>query len=394
MIYLDHSATTYVDQEVMAAMKPYFTEDFGNPSSMHQLGLSAKEAVQEARQSIAQILNCQPNEIIFTSGGTESVNLALQGLAQEKKQGHIITTKTEHHAVLNTCKYLETQGTQKSKISGATQGGFQITYLDVDQYGQVQPEQIEKAIKPNTILVTIIYANNEIGTINNIKEISKITKKHNIPLHTDACQAGLLDLNTGADLLTLNSSKLYGPKGIGILYKNKNIKIQPIIHGGGQEFNLRSGTENVPSIVGFAKALELVQKNKEQETQRLTQLRDKLITEIKKIHKTILNGHPTQRLPGNVNISFADIEGESIVLHLNEQGILASTGSACTSKELEASHVLLATGQPPEIAHGSIRFTLGKQTTEKDIDEVLKKLPIIIKSLRKISPIKLEVKND
>ncbi|MFC1801278.1 cysteine desulfurase family protein [Nanoarchaeota archaeon] len=380
MIYLDHSATTYVDEEVMAAMKPYFTQHFGNPSSMHQSGLKAKEAVQEARQTIAKILNCQPAEIIFTSGGTESVNLALQGIAKEKKSGHIITTKTEHHAVLDTCKYLEAQG-------------FQVTYLDVDRYGQVQPEQIEKAIKENTILITIIYANNEIGTINNIKEISKITKEHNIPLHTDACQAGLLDLNTGADLLTLNGSKIYGPKGIGILYKNKNIKLQPIIYGGGQEFNLRSGTENVPGIVGFAKAFELIQKNKEAETQRLTQLRNKLMQTLTKSPKSILNGHPTERHPGNVNISFADVEGESIVLHLNEQGIQASTGSACTSELLEASHVLVACGQPAEIAHGSIRFTLGKQTTEKDINEVIEKLPKIIESLRKISPINLEVKN-
>lgn len=379
MIYLDHSATTYVDEKVMAEMKPYFTEDFGNPSSMHQLGLSAKEAVQAARESIAKILNCQPEEIIFTGGGTESVNLAIQGLAKQKGQGHIITTKTEHHAVLETCRYLESQG-------------FEVTYLDVDRYGQVQPEQVEKAIKENTILVTVIYANNEIGTINPIKEISKITKKHNIPLHTDACQAGILDLNTGADLLTLNGSKIYGPKGIGILYKNKNIKIQPIIYGGGQENNLRSGTENVPAIVGFAKALESVQKNKEVESLRLTNLRNKLIAELKKIPKTILNGHPTQRHPGNVNISFADIEGESIVLHLNEQGILASTGSACTSSDLEPSHVLVATGQPAEIAHGSIRFTLGKQTAEKDIDEVITILPNIIESLRKISPIQLEVK--
>lgn len=378
MIYLDHSATTYVDEKVMAAMKPYFTDDFGNPSSMHQLGLKAKEAVQAARESIAKILSCLPEEIFFTSGGTESINLAIQGIAKEKRQGHIITTKTEHHAVLETCRHLESQG-------------FEVTYLGVDQYGQVQPEQVEKAIKPNTILVTIIYANNEIGTINPIKEISKITKKHNIPLHTDACQAGLLELNTGAELLTLNGSKIYGPKGIGILYKNKNIKIQPLIYGGGQENNLRSGTENVPGIVGFAKALQLIQKNKEIESIRLTNLRNKLITELKKIPKAILNGHPTERHPGNVNISFADIEGESIVLHLNEQGILASTGSACTSTDLEPSHVLVACGQPAEIAHGSIRFTLGKQTTEKDIDEVISKLPKITGSLRKISPIHLEV---
>jgi len=380
MIYLDHSATTYVDSEVKKEMDRYFSQDYGNPGSMHQMGLTAKEAVKQSREKIAKILNCESQEIIFTSGGTESVNLTIQGIAKEKGQGHIITTKTEHHAVLNTCKYLETQN-------------FEITYLDVDQYGQVTPEQIEKAIKENTILVTVIYANNEIGTINNIKEISKITKKHNIPLHTDACQAGLLDLNTGADLLTLNGSKLYGPKGIGILYKNKSIKIQPLIFGGGQESGLRSGTENVPGIVGFAKALELVQKNKEQETIKLTYLRNKLITELTKLSKTILNGHPTERLPSNVNISFADIEGESIVLHLNEQGICASTGSACTSKELEASHVLTACGQPAEIAHGSIRFTLGKQTTEKDIDKVIEKLPKIIESLRKLSPINLEVKN-
>ncbi|MBW2963312.1 cysteine desulfurase [Candidatus Woesearchaeota archaeon] len=381
MIYLDHSATTYVDLEVKKEMDRYFSQEFGNPGSMHQAGLTAKEAVKNAREKIAQILNCQPQEIIFTSGGTESVNLAIQGLAKEKKQGHIITTKTEHHAVLETCKALEKQG-------------FEVTYLDVDKFGMVNPGDVGKNIKPNTILVSIIYANNEIGTINNIKEISKITKKHNIPLHTDACQAGLLDLNVGADLVTLNGSKIYGPKGIGILYKNKNIKLQPIIYGGGQEFNLRSGTENVPGIVGFARALELIQKNKEQESKRLIQLRDKLIENIKKIPKAILNGHPTERHPGNVNFSFADIEGESIVLHLNEQGICASTGSACTSNDLEPSHVLIAAGQPAEIAHGSIRFTLGKQTTEKDIEEVIEKLPKIIESLRKISPVQLEIKNE
>jgi len=379
MIYLDHSATTYVDPEVKKEMDRYFSQEFGNPGSMHQAGLTAKEAVKDARNKIAQILNCLPEEIIFTSSGTESVNLAIQGIAKEKKNGHIITTKTEHHAVLETCKALEKQG-------------FEVTYLDVDQYGQVTPEQIEKNIKENTVLVSVIYANNEIGTINNIKEISKITKKHNIPLHTDACQAGILDLNVGADLMTLNGSKIYGPKGIGILYKKKSVKIQPIIYGGGQEFNLRSGTENVPAIVGFAKALELIQKNKEQETEKLIQLRDKLIENIQKIPKAILNGHPEQRHPGNVNFSFADIEGESIVLHLNEQGIYASTGSACTSNDLTPSHVLTACGQPAEIAHGSIRFTLGKQTTEKHINEVIEKLPKIIESLRKISPVNLEVK--
>lgn len=381
-IYFDYSATTYVDERVKKEMNRYFSKEFGNPSSFHDYGLKAKLAVDEARNKIKSIINADfPEEIIFTGSGTESINLAIQGLAREKKSGHIITTKVEHHSVLDTCKFLGSQN-------------FEVTYLDVDQYGLVSPEQVEKAIKSNTILISIIYANNEIGTINSISEIGKVAKKYNIPFHTDACQAGLLNLNVkelNVDFLTINGSKIYGPKGTAILYKKKNIKIQPLLFGGGQEFNLRSGTENVPGIVGIAKALELIQQNKEEESRRLINLRDKAVKEILKIQDTKLNGHQTQRLPHNINISFLNIEGESLILLLNAKGICASTGSACTSQSLEPSHVITAIGAPFELAHGSLRLTLGRKTTEKEIDYLLKILPKVVKKLRKISPFKLKI---
>lgn len=385
-IYLDNAATTHVDKEVLKEMTKYFSVKYGNPGSFHSKGLEAKEAVDDSRKKIADILNCQTEEIIFTSGGTESVNLAIKGIAfaNKSKGNHIITSKIEHHAVLYSCEYLE-------------KNGFDVTYIDVDKYGLVNPEDVKKAITDKTILISIMYANNEIGTIEPIKKIGEIAKAKRIYFHTDACQAGsmnldVLDLNV--DLMTLNSGKIYGPKGAGLLYVKKGVKIEPLLHGGGQEFGLRSGTENVPGIVGFAKALELVQKNKEKENKRLIKLRDYLIRNIlKKIPKTILNGHLTERLPNNVNVSFLDIEGEAIVLHLNEYGIYASTGSACTSKSLEPSHVITAIGLPYEASHGSIRFSLGKETEMEDIKYVLKVLPGIVKSLRKISPVKLNIKH-
>ena len=378
--YLDYAALTPIDPEVEKEMKKYNSISYGNPGSMHDAGLAAKDALDSAREKIAKILNCSPNEIIFASGGTESINLAIKGIAFASSGRHIITSKIEHHAVLHTCEYLE-------------KNGFDVTYLNVDKYGLVNPKDVEKAIRDDTILITIMYANNEIGTIEPMEEIGRIAKKHSIPFHTDACQAGLLDLDVkklNVDLMTLNSSKIYGPKGVGLLYKRKGIVIEPIVHGGGQEFGLRSGTENLPGIVGFAKALELMQKNKSKESKRLIALRDKLIKGLLKIPKAFLNGHPAKRLANNVNVSILDIEGEAVLLHLNEKGICASTGSACTAKSLEPSHVITSLGLPYEAAHGSLRFSLGKYTTGKDIDAVLKYLPEIVKNLRLLSPVRLK----
>jgi len=381
--YLDNAATTPVDKRVLDAMLPYFSEKYGNPGSMHKKGLEAKEAVEESRKNVAKLIGAEPDEIIFVSGGTESDNLALIGVAnalrEEGKGNHIITTKIEHHAVLDTCKYLEEQG-------------FRVTYVDVEKNGIVNPKEIEKAITKNTILISVMYANNEIGTIQPISEIAKIAKSKGILFHTDACQAAeYLDINVknlGVDLMTLNGSKIYGPKGIGILYAKKGIVIKPLIYGGGQEKGIRSGTENVPAIVGFAKALEIAQKEREKESKRLTRLRNKLIEGIKnKIPNIHINGDLNKRLPNNANISFFGVEGESVVLHLDANGVCASTGSACSSHSLEPSHVIKALGLSDEASHGSIRFTLGRHTTEEDINKVLKKLPKIIESLRRISPI-------
>jgi len=387
-IYLDHSATTYLDPRVKKQMDKYFCEEFGNPGSFNTIGLRAKKAVDKARNGIAKMLGAKSNEIVFTGSGTESVNLAIKGVvrANKDKGKHITTTTIEHHAVLDTCEYLEKYE------------GFKVTYLEVDKYGLVTPEQVEKAIRKDTVLISVMYANNEIGTIEPIKEIGKIAKKHKILFHTDACQAGCSqDLNVNnlnVDLMTLNGSKIYGPKGTGMLYIRNGVRIQPIIHGGGQERGLRSGTENVPGIVGFAKALELCQKEKEKENQRLIKLRDKLIKYItSKIQKTFLNGHPTKRLPNNANITILDIEGEAIMLYMNKYGICASSGSACTSKTLDPSHVIMGIGLPYEAAHGSIRFSIGRRTTEKDIDKVIKVLPGIVENLREISPVKLELED-
>lgn len=382
-IYLDHAATTYVDERVKKAMDPYFNEIFGNPGSFHTIGLRAKEAMERSRNTVAKILGAADKEIIFTGSGTESINMAIKGVARahKNKGKHIITQKTEHHAVLDTCEYLENEE------------GFKITYLDVDRFGVIDLKQLETSITKETILITIMYANNEIGTIQPIKQIAEMAKKHKVLFHTDACQAaGYLDIdvkNLGVDLMTINGSKVYGPKGVGILFIRSGVLIHPLIHGGGQEFGKRSGTENVSYIVGIAKALELAQQERKSEVARLTKLRDKLIKGLLKIPKTLLNGHPKDRLPNNVNITFLDVEGEAILLYLDREGICASSGSACTSHSLDPSHVIIATGLPYEAAHGSIRFSLGKKTTDKDIDTVLNVMPGIVKRLRQLSPVKL-----
>lgn len=381
-IYFDNAATTKVREEVIEEMEKFFDEKYGNPSSFHYKGLEAKKAVDEARKRVARILNCKADEIVFTGGGTESINLALKGVAfaNRSRGKHIITTKIEHPAVLNSCKWLEKQG-------------FDVSYVDVDADGLVKIDEFKKAIREDTILISAMYANNEIGVVQNISEIGKIARERGIYFHSDGCQAaGALDIDAdklNVDLLTLNGSKIYGPKGVGLLYIRDGVRIEPWIHGGGQERGMRGGTENVAGIVGFAKALELVQNEREKENERLIILRDRLIEGLLKIKDTRLNGHRTKRLPNNVNVSFFDIEGESILLHLNEKGIFASTGSACSSHSLEPSHVLLALGLPHEVAHGSIRFSLGKETKEEDVDYVLRVIPEIVSDLRKISPIKI-----
>ena len=384
-IYFDNAATTKTREEVVSEMKKYFDDEYGNPSSFHYKGLRAKDAVDSARERVASVLGCKSGEIIFTGSGTESINLALKGVAfaNRKKGRHIITTKIEHPAVLNSCKWLEKEG-------------FEVSYAAVDSEGIVKIDELKKMIRKDTILISVIYANNEIGVLQNISEIGKICGERGILFHSDGCQAaGMLDLNVsqlGVDLLTLNGSKIYGPKGVGILYVRDGVKVEPLVHGGGQEKGMRGGTENVPAIMGFALALELAQKEKAGENRRLTELRDYFIFELLKIGKTRLNGNRTRRLPNNINVSFLDIEGESILLQLGEKGIFASTGSACSSHSLEPSHVLLALGLPHEVAHGSIRFSLGKETTKEEIDYVLDEVPKIVSELRKISPIKIEIK--
>lgn len=383
-IYLDHAATTYVRDEVLDEMNKYFSEEYGNPGSFHTIGLRNKRVVQESRKKVQEILNARnPKEIIFTGSGTESVNLAIKGVAERHGTGHIITSTIEHEAVLETLYYLETKK------------GFEVTKVPVDRYGVVNPKDVEDAIRPDTILVTIMYANNEVGTIQPIDEIGKICKDKKVIFHTDACQGGgALDLDVqklNVDMLTLNGSKIYGPKGIGMLYKRSIIKLVPLIHGGGQEFGVRSGTENVPFIVGFTKALELGNEERTKENERLIELRTFLEQSIiDTIPKSFLNGHPTKRLPNNVNITIADIEGEAMMLYLNKYGICASSGSACTSATLEPSHVILAMNLPYEVAHGTLRLTLGKRTTKQELKKIIEVLPDVVKQLRRISPVKLD----
>jgi len=432
-----------MDKRVKKAMEPYWTENFGNPNALYKEGLIARSAVETAREDIAKVLGARAKEIIFTNGGTESDNLAIFGITGGMKQNfsrftlprsgagsdatqnfasfrpHVITTKFEHHAVLNSCKRLEKEG-------------FEVAYLDVGKEGVVNPEDVKRALRPETILVSIMYANNEIGTVQPIREIAKVIRdfrkqgaakqnfsRFTLPrsgagsdasqnfalprlsavfpyFHTDACQApGYLDINVerlGVDLMTINGSKIYGPKGIGLLYAKNGIKLEPLLYGGEQERKLRPGTENVPAIVGLAEALKIAEQEREKESARLVKLRDYFINRLLgEIPKTVLNGHPTQRLPNNINVSILDAEGESIVLYLDEAGVACSTGSACASESLEPSHVILAIGKPRAYAHGAARFSLGRATTKKDIDYVMKVLPDIIKKLRMFSPVNIKI---
>ena len=380
IIYMDHAATTYAAKEVVEAILPYFSEEFGNPSSVYSIGQSNKIALDIARKQVALAIHAGPDEIFFTNGGTESDNWALKGVAfaNERKGKHIITTSIEHHAVLHSCEWLASRG-------------FEITYLPVDKYGMVSPDSVKKAIRPDTTLISIMYANNEVGTIQPITEIGKIAREHGIYFHTDAVQAVghiPIDVTTNnIDLLSLSGHKLYGPKGVGALYIKKGTRIQSFIHGGAQEKKRRAGTENVPGIVGLGVAIERAVNKMPEETKRLTVLRDELIRELLKIPAAHLNGHPTKRLPNNTNIIFEYIEGESILLFLNMKGICASTGSACNSASLEPSHVLTAMGISHEIAHGSVRLTLGERTTEEDVKYVIEMLTETVNKLRKISPL-------
>ncbi|MDO8500099.1 MAG: cysteine desulfurase family protein [bacterium] len=436
-VYLDHAATTYLDPRVKEAMEPYWEIEYGNPSSLYRAGRKAKEVLDGARQTVARLLNCRPEEIIFTGGGTEAINLAIFGVANFYSQilknlrigadtnrrgasrGHLITSKIEHHAVLHSMGALEKEG-------------FEVTYLDVDEYGLIDPEKVKAAIRPDTILVSIMYANNEIGTVEPISEIAKIIKHvreerkkegSSTPIffHTDACQAaGALEMDVqklGVDLLAMNASKIYGPKGVGCLYVRRGVRLTPLIYGGGQENNLRSGTENISGIVGLTKAFEIAQLEREKESARLIQLRDyftwRLLKEIPKVVlngpppeggvpangetlsfelcPTMLGGHPINRLPNNINVSVLDIEGEAVILYLDAKGIYISTGSACASTSLDPSHVILALGRPYEYAHSSLRFTLGQKTTKEDLDYVMEVLPGVVEILRVISPIRMEV---
>lgn len=381
-IYMDHAGTTPMRKEVLDAMYPYLTEKFGNPSSIFSYGREAKSALESSRKKVAKLINAQPQEIYFTSGGTESDNWALKGIAlSNKEKNHIITSNIEHHAVLRTCGRLEKQG-------------FKVTYLPVDKYGLVDPKQLADAITDKTVLVSIMHANNEIGTIEPIKELVEVVKEkdEDIYFHTDAVQTvGKIPVDVkelGVDLLSMSSHKIYGPKGIGALFIKNGKNIKPILTGGDQESKKRAGTENMPAIVGFGKAAELVGQDLKEQQVKLTRLRDYLIKGImEKIPYTRLNGHPTKRLPHNVNICFEFIEGESMLLNLDMKGICASSGSACTSGSLEPSHVLLAIGLPPEIAHGSLRLTLGRENTKEEVEYVIEELQNIVSKLRKMSPL-------
>lgn len=380
-VYLDHAATTPLASEVLEVMLPFLDQTFGNPSSIYKKGREARAALDAARDKIAAFLGASSGEIYFTSGGSEADNLALKGyaLANRAKGKHLITSSVEHHAVFDTMKYLEKMG-------------FEVTYLPVDEYGMVSPEELEKAIKSDTILVSIMYANNEVGTINPIPELARISREAGAAFHTDAVQAGgVLDLDVtklGVDMLSLSAHKFYGPKGVGLLYLRKGIRVDPLIHGGAQERGKRAGTENVAGIVGMAKALELAYGSREEHNRRITAMREQLILGLRdRIPEIKLNGHPTQRLPNNVNISIRYIEGESLLLSLDMQGVAASSGSACTSGSLDPSHVLLAMGIPHEIAHGSLRLTLGRENTAEDVEYLLDVLPPIVTKLRAMSPL-------
>lgn len=381
IIYLDNAATTRTKTEVVEAMLPYFTEKFGNPSSVYEFAGQNKNAVTEAREGIAKTLHTSAADIYFTAGGSESDNWALKAAmeAYQEKGNHLITSKIEHHAILHTCEYLE-------------QHGCEVTYLDVDEKGVVDLEQLKNAIRPTTVLISIMYANNEIGTIQPVKEIGRIAKEYGVLFHTDAVQAfGQLPINVeeeNIDMLSASGHKLNGPKGIGFLYIKKGLKLRSLIHGGAQERKRRAGTENVPGIVGFGKAVELAVSSMEARAKQETELRDYLISRVlAEIPYVRLNGHRTKRLPNNANFSFQFIEGESLLIMLDMKGICASSGSACTSGSLDPSHVLLAIGLPHEIAHGSLRLTLSDETTKEDIDYTIEQIKEIVAKLRSMSPL-------
>jgi cysteine desulfurase len=383
-IYLDHAATTAVDPRVVEAMLPYWTQQYGNASSIYDLGRQAHHALDQARQTVAEILNCMPNEVVFTSCGTESDNLALRGVAFERRhranKNHIISSPIEHHAIGHTLEQMDKQF------------GFQVTYVPVDCYGMVNPYDVEQAIRPDTAIISIMYANNEVGTIEPIAEIGKIARAHKIPFHTDAVQAGgSLSLDVKAlnvDMMSLSAHKFYGPKGVGVLYARRGVPFLPMQTGGGHERQRRAGTENVPYIVGLATALKLAYQEHRESNERITRLRDKLIAGVlEHIPDSQLSGHPTQRLANNASFLFKYVEGESILLNLDLLGIAASSGSACTSGSLEPSHVLRAMGFPHEVAHGSLRLSLGKENTDQDVDYVLEVLPGIVTKLRRMSPL-------
>ena len=383
-IYMDYAATTPVDKEVLKEMSPYFNKYYGNASSIHSIGKKAFEAVENSREQIASLLNSNSDEIIFTAGGTESDNIAIKGVTYKNKNKkgskgyNIITSEIEHPAVLETCKHLEKQG-------------FSVKYLPVDKYGLINPAELDKSISKDTFLITIMYANNEIGTIEPMQEIGRIAKSHNVLLHTDAVQAVgkvLIDVNKlNIDLLSISSHKIYGPKGVGALFIRKGIKLQTIAHGGGQEKGFRSSTHNSPGIVGLGKACELGKTRLEKDVAHMEKLRNLLIKEILNIEQSYLNGHPEKRLANNAHFRFTAVEGESLNLMLDKKGIAAATGSACSSKRLQASHVLLAIGLDPAEAHGSLRFSLGRMSTKEDVNYVVNALPGIVKKLRNMSPL-------
>jgi cysteine desulfurase len=384
-VYMDYAATTPVDPRVFKAMKPYFSEKYGNSVSLHKEGREAKEALEQSRKTIATTINAEPNELIFMSSATESTNMALKGIAfaNKKKGKHIVTSKIEHHCILEPARWLEKQG-------------FEITRLPVDKFGFVDLAQLEKAIRKDTILVSVMHANNEIGTIQDIEKIGKICKEKGVYFHSDAAQSfGKIPIDVkkmNIDLLSISSHKIYGPKGVGGLYIKKGTKIEPLLHGGGHEFKKRSSTVNVAGVVGFAEATRIQQQEMGSDAENQTALRDKLINELLKIEDAHLTGHPTERLPNNASFWFAYIEGESLLMQLDMNGVSASTGSACSSESLEASHVLLAIGLKPQEAHGSLRLSLGKYTTKEDVDYVLEVVPKSVERLREISPFKKEWK--
>ena len=380
-IYLDNAATTRTAQEVVDAMLPYFTESYGNPSSIYELGQRSKEAITNAREEIARVIGAKTEEIYFTGGGSEADNWAIKAAyeAYKNKGNHIITTKIEHHAVLHTCQYLEKQGAR-------------VTYLDVDENGLVDLDQLQKAITPETILITIMFANNEIGTIEPVKEIGMIAREHGILFHTDAVQAfGQVPIDVdemNIDMLSSSAHKINGPKGIGCLYIRKGVKIRSFVHGGAQERKRRAGTENVPGIVGYGVAAQMAAETMEERTKKERELRDYFIRRVlEEVPYVRLNGDPVKRLPNNANFSFRFIEGESLLIMLDMKGIAGSSGSACTSGSLDPSHVLLAIGLPHEIAHGSLRLTLGADTTKEDLDYTLEQIKEIVQKLRNLSPL-------